>query len=216
MCGIVGMFDTRGRRDVDRALLTRMNDSQHHRGPDEVGLHVEPGLGFGHKRLSIIDLSTGQQPLFNEDHSVVVVYNGEVYNYQTLIPELTALGHVFRTKSDTEVIVHAWEAWGERSVDRFTRSMQTLARRPSVLGIPLPAPEREDGREDDDIVPETLRVSRGDLPPGGTAAARQMASRVGSRAAAGGIAQRARVSEDGTPSGGLVRHEGNGAEVDTT
>ncbi|NDP41106.1 MAG: amidotransferase 1, exosortase A system-associated [Aromatoleum sp.] len=119
MCGIVGMFDTRGRRDVNRGLLTRMNDSQHHRGPDEVGEHVEPGLGFGHKRLSIIDLSTGQQPLFNEDHSVVVVYNGEIYNYQSLIPELTALGHVFRTKSDTEVIVHAWEAWGEACVERF-------------------------------------------------------------------------------------------------
>ncbi len=119
MCGIVGMFDTRGRRDVNRGLLTRMNDRQHHRGPDEVGLHVEPGLGFGHKRLSIIDLSTGQQPLFNEDHSVVVVYNGEIYNYQSLIPELTALGHVFRTKSDTEVIVHAWEAWGETCVERF-------------------------------------------------------------------------------------------------
>ena len=114
MCGIVGVFDARGRRDVKRDVLSRMNESQLHRGPDECGLHVEPGVGLGHRRLSIIDLSTGQQPLFNEDHSVAVVFNGEIYNYQSLIPELTALGHTFRTRSDTEVIVHAWEAWGER------------------------------------------------------------------------------------------------------
>src|SRR5207245_5209915 len=93
--------------------------SQFHRGPDEHGSHFEPGLGLGHRRLSIIDLSTGQQPLYNEDGSVVVVYNGEIYNYRELIPELTRLGHVFRTKSDTEVIVHGWEQWGEDCVRRF-------------------------------------------------------------------------------------------------
>ena len=119
MCGITGIFDTRGRRDIDRDVLHRMNESQLHRGPDEGGLHVEPGVGLGHRRLSIIDLSTGQQPLYNEDNSVCVVFNGEIYNYQELIPELQALGHVFHTRSDTEVIVHAWEAWGEACVDRF-------------------------------------------------------------------------------------------------
>ncbi len=119
MCGITGIFDTRGRCDIDRAVLTRMNESQHHRGPDEGGMHVEPGVGLGHRRLSIIDLSTGQQPLYNEDQSVCVVFNGEIYNYQELIPELLALGHVFHTRSDTEVIVHAWEAWGEECVRRF-------------------------------------------------------------------------------------------------
>jgi asparagine synthase (glutamine-hydrolysing) len=119
MCGLVGVFDIRGRRDVSRDLLSRLNETQHHRGPDECGLHLEPGLGLGHRRLSIIDLSTGQQPLFNEDASVVVVYNGEIYNYQSLIPELTRLGHVFRTRSDTEVIVHGWEAWGPACVERF-------------------------------------------------------------------------------------------------
>ena len=119
MCGIVGVFDARGRREVRRELLVRMNESQHHRGPDEVGLHLEPGVGLGHRRLSIIDLSTGQQPLYNEDHSVAIVFNGEIYNYQSLIPELTALGHRFRTRSDTEVIVHAWEAWGEACVTRL-------------------------------------------------------------------------------------------------
>lgn len=119
MCGITGIFDTRSRREVDRAVLHRMNESQHHRGPVEGGLHLEPGVGLGHRRLSIIDLATGQQPLYNEDQSVCVVFNGEIYNYQELIPELQALGHVFHTRSDTEVIVHAWESWGEKCVERF-------------------------------------------------------------------------------------------------
>lgn len=119
MCGITGIFDTRDTSDISRDLLHRMNESQFHRGPDEGGLHLEPGVGLGHRRLSIIDLSTGQQPLYNEDSSVVVVFNGEIYNFQQLVPELEALGHVFRTHSDTEVIVHAWEAWGEACVARF-------------------------------------------------------------------------------------------------
>ena len=72
MCGITGIFDSRGRRDIDGAVLHLMNESQFHRGPDEGDVHREPGLGLGHRRLSIIDLSTGQQPLFNEDGSVVV------------------------------------------------------------------------------------------------------------------------------------------------
>ncbi len=119
MCGLTGIFDTRAARDIDRGALARMHASQRHRGPDEGAMHVEPGLGLGHERLSIIDVATGQQPLWNEDHTVCVIFNGEIYNYQELIPELVALGHTFRTKSDTEVIVHAWEAWGERSVERF-------------------------------------------------------------------------------------------------
>ena len=119
MCGIVGIFDGRGRREIDRALLERMNQSLFHRGPNEGGVHYEPGVGLGHRRLSIIDLSTGQQPLYNEDGSVAVVFNGEIYNFQELVPELQALGHTFRTRSDTEVIVHAWEAWGESCVQRF-------------------------------------------------------------------------------------------------
>src|SRR5512145_1697504 len=119
MCGIAGLFDTRGKRDFPPDLVRRMNDVQHHRGPDEGGYHFEPGVALAHRRLSIIDLSTGQQPLFNEDGSVAVVFNGEIYNFQELIPELTALGHVFHTRSDTEVIVHAWEAWGADCVRRF-------------------------------------------------------------------------------------------------
>jgi len=144
MCGIVGVFDMRGKREISRTLIERMNETQHHRGPDEGGVHFEPGLGFGHRRLSIIDLSTGQQPLFNEDGTVCVVFNGEIYNYQELIPELTRLGHVFHTKSDTEVIVHAWEAWGADCVKRFRgmfafalwdRNKQTLFLARDRLGV---------------------------------------------------------------------------------
>jgi asparagine synthase (glutamine-hydrolysing) len=119
MCGIVGILDTRAERPVDRQVLARMNESQHHRGPDEGGTHIGPGIGLGHRRLSIIDLATGQQPLYNEDGSVVIVFNGEIYNYGELIPELQAIGHRFHTRSDTEVIVHAWESWGEACVERF-------------------------------------------------------------------------------------------------
>jgi asparagine synthase (glutamine-hydrolysing) len=119
MCGIVGIFDTRGSRAIDRGMLARMNETQHHRGPDEADLYIEPGVGFGHRRLSVIDVAAGLQPLGNEDGSVMVCYNGEIYNYRELTAELQALGHTFRTRCDTEVIVHAWEEWGEDCVHRF-------------------------------------------------------------------------------------------------
>ena len=144
MCGITGLFDTRGTRPVDRDALQRMNDAQWHRGPDEGSLHTEPGLGLGHRRLSIIDIATGQQPLFNEDGTVAIVFNGEIYNYQDLIPELQALGHRFHTKSDTECIVHAWEQWGEDCVQRlrgmfafvlWDRNRQTLFMARDRLGV---------------------------------------------------------------------------------
>ncbi|HEY7727252.1 MAG TPA: XrtA/PEP-CTERM system amidotransferase [Candidatus Eisenbacteria bacterium] len=119
MCGIAGIFDLDGAEVPDRALLESMNRVQRHRGPDGDGIHVEPGLGFAHRRLSIIDLAGGQQPLTNEDGSVVVIYNGEIYNFQELQTELEARGHRFRTHCDTEVIVHSWEEWGDACVDRF-------------------------------------------------------------------------------------------------
>jgi asparagine synthase (glutamine-hydrolysing) len=119
MCGLVGIFDLRGERPVDEPLLGRMNERQRHRGPDEGGVHVEPGVGLGHRRLSIIDLASGQQPLYNEDGSVVIVFNGEIYRYADTAAELARRGHRFRTRSDTEVIVHAWEEWGEACVDRL-------------------------------------------------------------------------------------------------
>ncbi len=119
MCGIAGIFNSQTTDEIDQALLARMNQTQHHRGPDETGLHAEPGVGLAHKRLSIIDLSSGQQPLFNEDGSVAVVFNGEIYNFVALMAELKILGHTFHTHSDTEVIVHAWEQWGEACVTHF-------------------------------------------------------------------------------------------------
>ena len=119
MCGIVGIYDRQQPRVIDQDLLVRMNDTQIHRGPDESGIFTDRGIGLGHRRLSIIDLASGKQPLFNEDGRVVVVYNGEIYNFQELSRELTALGHSFRTHCDTEVIVHAWEEWGRACVDRF-------------------------------------------------------------------------------------------------
>lgn len=119
MCGITGIFDLNGGGQINRSMLSDMNQSQFHRGPDQGGLHVEPGVGLGHRRLSIIDISSGQQPLFNEDESVVVVYNGEIYNFQSLAEELQGAGHIFKTRCDTEVIVHAWEQWGEACVERF-------------------------------------------------------------------------------------------------
>ncbi len=108
MCGISGIFNTRSRSRPDGALLTRMNNALTHRGPDEAGIHIEEGVALGHRRLSIIDIATGQQPLFNEDQSIAVVYNGEIYNFNALASELRTAGHAFRTHSDTEVIVHAW------------------------------------------------------------------------------------------------------------
>ena len=119
MCGITGIFDLREQRPINRSLLETMNATQFHRGPDEGGTHLEPGVGLAHRRLSIIDLSSGQQPLFNEDETVVVTYNGEIYNFPELTTELQRAGHQFRTHSDTEVIVHAWEEWGEACVERF-------------------------------------------------------------------------------------------------
>jgi asparagine synthase (glutamine-hydrolysing) len=119
MCGITGIFDLRETRPIDRDVMQRINDMQRHRGPDEAGLYLEPGLGFGHRRLSIIDIAAGQQPMFNEDGTVAVVFNGEIYNFIDLIPELTALGHAFKTRSDTETIVHAWEQWGVDCVHHF-------------------------------------------------------------------------------------------------
>ncbi len=144
MCGISGLFDTQGTRDFDRALAARINNIQAHRGPDEDDLHFEPGLALGHRRLSVIDLATGQQPLFNEDGSVGIVFNGEIYNFEELMPELQALGHTFKTRSDTEVIVHAWEAWGPECVHRlrgmfafalWDRNQQTLFLARDRMGV---------------------------------------------------------------------------------
>lgn len=119
MCGISGLFDPQGTRSFAPALARRINNIQAHRGPDEDDVYLEPGLALGHRRLSVIDLATGQQPLFNADGTVGIVFNGEIYNYRELVPQLQALGYHFRTRSDTEVIVHAWQAWGPACLQRL-------------------------------------------------------------------------------------------------
>ena len=119
MCGIAGIFDLTGRRDFDGDLIGAMNQTQFHRGPDEGGQHLEPGVALAHRRLSIIDLSSGQQPMFSEDGNLCVVFNGEIYNFHSLSEQLREKGYHFRTRCDTEVILYAWQEWGERCVDHF-------------------------------------------------------------------------------------------------
>ncbi|OLB60622.1 MAG: asparagine synthase (glutamine-hydrolyzing) [Acidobacteria bacterium 13_2_20CM_2_66_4] len=118
MCGITGKFSYGG-APIDPELLTAMTDAVTHRGPDAAGYYLGDGIGLGHRRLSIIDLSTGDQPLTNEDRTVWVVFNGEIYNFHEVRRELEAAGHRFCTRSDTEVIVHGYEEWGDECVSRF-------------------------------------------------------------------------------------------------
>ena len=119
MCGIAGKFNFDAANPIDRERLIAMTSAVAHRGPDADGFYVAPGIGLGHRRLSIIDLASGHQPLANEDQTIWVVFNGEIYNFAEIRSELCTFGHRFRTHSDTEVIVHAYEQWGERAVDRF-------------------------------------------------------------------------------------------------
>jgi asparagine synthase (glutamine-hydrolysing) len=119
MCGIAGVMYADPARPVEPALLRAMGRSIAHRGPDAEGFLNEPGIGLVHRRLSIIDLGGGGQPLGNEDGSVQVVFNGEIYNFQELRRGLEARGHRFRTNSDTEVLVHLYEEEGDRLVERL-------------------------------------------------------------------------------------------------
>ena len=118
MCGIVGQARSDGRAP-GRPLLERMCAALEHRGPDSRGLHVDAGVGLGIQRLRVIDLATGDQPIFNEDGSVAVVLNGEIYNYRELRAELERTGHRFATQSDTEVIAHLYEDDGPALVNRL-------------------------------------------------------------------------------------------------
>jgi len=118
MCGICGIFDFKGQR-ADRGLLERMNERIRHRGPDGDGFYVCGPVGLANRRLSIIDLDGGWQPQTNEDSSIQVVFNGEIYNFIELREELLTKGHKFKTRSDTEVIVHAYEEWGDDCTNRF-------------------------------------------------------------------------------------------------
>jgi len=119
MCGICGIVTVDPRRVLERSLLERMRDSIAHRGPDGVGLHLSPGVGLGHRRLSIVDVAHGQQPMYSEDQRFAIVYNGEVFNHPALQPQLEAAGVRYRTRSDTETVLHLFERFGERAVERM-------------------------------------------------------------------------------------------------
>jgi len=112
MCGIAGLFDLTGLRPVDPARLARMNAAMVHRGPDGDGTFFAPGIGLGHRRLAIIDLHTGHQPMADAQERLQIVYNGEIYNYRMLRQQLEAKGHPFLTRSDTEAILQGYHAWG--------------------------------------------------------------------------------------------------------
>jgi len=131
MCGIAGFVESFSARkpldrDVSRSLAHRMCDVIRHRGPDDEGIWVDDGVALGMRRLSIIDLSTGHQPIHNEDSTVWIVFNGEIYNFQELRADLERAGHTFYTNTDTEAIVHAYEQWGRSAVARL-RGMFGLA-----------------------------------------------------------------------------------------
>jgi asparagine synthase (glutamine-hydrolysing) len=118
MCGIAGILSLDGAADTTE-VIDKMTARLAHRGPDGKGSLCREALALGHRRLSIIDIESGAQPMANEDGQVAVVFNGEIYNYRELTDELRSYGHDFRTRSDCEVIVHGWEQWGSRCVERF-------------------------------------------------------------------------------------------------
>jgi asparagine synthase (glutamine-hydrolysing) len=152
MCGIAGFVESSGTAaplglDASRALAHQMCEVIRHRGPDDEGVWVDRGVALGMRRLSIIDLSTGHQPIHNEDRTVWVVFNGEIYNFRELRAELESHGHTFYTSTDTEVIVHAYEQWGRDAIPRLrgmfglaiwdTRSRTLLAARDRIGIKPL-------------------------------------------------------------------------------
>jgi asparagine synthase (glutamine-hydrolysing) len=119
MCGIAGIVSSERLHAEDGARVSRMRDIIAHRGPDDAGLFVDDRAALGHRRLSIVDLAAGHQPLANEDETVRIVFNGEIYNHAAVRPELEGAGHQYRTRSDTETIVHAYEQWGDACVERL-------------------------------------------------------------------------------------------------
>ena len=114
MCGITGFAERNHKAETARRIVRGMADLITYRGPDGEGYYVDDQVALGHRRLSIIDLEGGKQPMFNEDGSLVCIFNGEIYNFQTLREELIAAGHTFATRSDTEVLLHGYEQWGNQ------------------------------------------------------------------------------------------------------
>lgn len=126
VCGLAGIYNYQNEQPIQESVLRRMTAALTHRGPDDDGFHVAGRIGLGHRRLSIIDVASGHQPIFNEDGSVAVVLNGEIYNYPELAALVTARGHQLKTRSDTETIVHLYEEFGEACV-RHLRGMFAFA-----------------------------------------------------------------------------------------
>src|SRR5260370_37991661 len=119
MCGICGIFEFDRQEPFPDALIRRMSNTIVHRGPDDEGIYSGEGVGFGFRRLSIIDVGGGHQPISNEDGSLWVMLNGEIYNYPELRRELESQGHCLSTRSDTETIVHLYEEYGEKCFERL-------------------------------------------------------------------------------------------------
>ena len=119
MCGIAGIYNFDEHRNVSSEILKSMTNIIAHRGPDGEAYHIKNNLGLGHRRLAIIDLQNGDQPIYNKDKSIVIVFNGEIYNYIELREELRILGHTFSTNSDTEVIVYAYQQWGPNCLEKL-------------------------------------------------------------------------------------------------
>ncbi|HYL92223.1 MAG TPA: asparagine synthase (glutamine-hydrolyzing), partial [Alphaproteobacteria bacterium] len=138
MCGISGIFEFNSRAVIPREVVHRMNETLRHRGPDDGGIYVGPGIGLGHRRLSIIDVAGGHQPMFNEDETVCVLFNGEIYNYLELRQQLLARGHTLTTQSDTEAVAHLYEDFGENCFEQlngmFAIAIWDVTRRRLVLG----------------------------------------------------------------------------------
>jgi asparagine synthase (glutamine-hydrolysing) len=119
MCGIAGIFHPGVPKPVDPTRVRAMADALAHRGPDGSGVWTGPGVGFGHRRLSIIDLAGGAQPMLTPDERIAVTYNGEIYNFKEVRRDLEKAGHLFRTDCDTEVILAGWRQWGPGCLTRF-------------------------------------------------------------------------------------------------
>ena len=119
MCGIAGIFNLNG-EPVSPVLLRKMTDAMAHRGPDGEGFYIDSAIGLGHRRLAVIDLTpAAHQPMATESDGYVISYNGEAYNFQELRVELEALGHQFRSRSDTEVVLHAFQEWGPECLHKL-------------------------------------------------------------------------------------------------
>jgi asparagine synthase (glutamine-hydrolysing) len=144
MCAIAGIFHLATSKPVDPARVGMMTDAMVHRGPDGAGVWTAQGVGLGHRRLSIVDLGGGAQPMLSADAQIALVFNGMIYNFLDVRRDLEALGAVFRTNSDTEVLVHGWRAWGLDMLPRlngmfafalFDQARQTLVMARDRLGV---------------------------------------------------------------------------------